>query len=221
MATAEPEHSLCYLGTALMPSMYPKPMPVPTTEPEHEASSVSKPKVATQADQVCVPTSTYEPLGNREEGDSIPLLNLPNLKTSSPLVLPSPKPSSPLVLPSLKTSSLLVLLSSMPSWLLVLPILKTASLCIIHQPCLPLSPPLHRLIRPSAHLRWCPSVPVLLFWLFSLWIRRGLLVLQLSQCVSAPVFHLRPPGLLLQLGPSGSLCSTMSPPCFIIPPAPP
>lgn len=81
----------------LTPTLDPEPMPKPTTEPEHVAISISETEVAAQSDQVCEPTSTHEPVGCLEElkdDGSLPLLILPNLKPSSPLILSSSKTSS-------------------------------------------------------------------------------------------------------------------------------
>lgn len=42
-----------------MPVLHPEQTTMPTTEPEHEGTSVPDLKVAAQSDQVCVPTFTY------------------------------------------------------------------------------------------------------------------------------------------------------------------
>ncbi|XDV14491.1 hypothetical protein PO909_014733 [Leuciscus waleckii] len=92
--------AIAELETAVRPASDPEPTPIPTAEPEHEATSVQEPKVAAKPDQLCVPTSTYEPVGNGEEleeDDSLPPLIPTSPKPSSPLVLSSTTPFSPLV----------------------------------------------------------------------------------------------------------------------------
>lgn len=66
----------------------------PQLMPELMATSVPELRVVAQSDQVCLLTSTYEPVGNREaldEDDSLPLLIPP-----SPLAKSSPETAMPL-----------------------------------------------------------------------------------------------------------------------------
>lgn len=88
------------LETTLMLTTDLEPTPMPTTESKREATSFPELKVAAQSDQVCVLTSTYEPVGNREEPEEDDSL--------LPLIPPSPEPSLPLTLPNSKTNRLLI-----------------------------------------------------------------------------------------------------------------